>query len=207
MRPAHRRGILRPYIAPKEQAAPQFASGGRCRGITRSGQPCTNTVLGPSLYCCRAHRINAEKLERSDRANGTCLGTTAWRERCRRPANGSGYCKLHQDQFRMSQCAAGPSAEALRLALAQPIVPADPTRLRPVSYEDYLRSRHWAAVKKAVRYAYNGRCQICRSQNDTHVHHRSYDRLGHERWGDVALLCSSCHRTFHEGYRSSNGHD
>ena len=31
-----------------------------------------------------------------------------------------------------------------------------------------------------------------------HVHHRTYDRLGHEEAADLVVLCGSCHDRFHD---------
>jgi hypothetical protein len=30
-----------------------------------------------------------------------------------------------------------------------------------------------------------------------HVHHRTYERIGHEKLSDLCLLCGPCHRLFH----------
>jgi hypothetical protein len=69
-------------------------------------------------------------------------------------------------------------------------------------YELYMRS----PIRRARRWWWfvtsDRRCAQCRRRLVLHgggpatvtVHHRTYDRLGHERRGDVELLCWRCHR-------------
>lgn len=84
-------------------------------------------------------------------------------------------------------------------------------------YAEYLRSEHWERTRTgALHYAQN-RCQnpACvyaelRSFTDDEirdwgfgrdyrleVHHLTYERLGCERYGDLIVLCSDCHRREH----------
>jgi 5-methylcytosine-specific restriction endonuclease McrA len=67
-------------------------------------------------------------------------------------------------------------------------------------YRVYLRSPLWRARRYFWWLMANGRCECCGEPCPLHgagaitVHHRSYARLGHERRGDVQLLCWRCHR-------------
>jgi hypothetical protein len=65
------------------------------------------------------------------------------------------------------------------------------------SYEEYLRSDHWAEVHKSYRMS--GLPQECMACGDYpfQLHHRSYRRLGHEDLSDVIPLCRSCHYRLH----------
>ncbi len=64
-------------------------------------------------------------------------------------------------------------------------------------YAEYLQTSDWATRRaKALRFA-GYRCQICNSPEELNVHHRTYERLGHEHMGDLITLCKNCHEIFH----------
>ena len=67
-------------------------------------------------------------------------------------------------------------------------------------YEEYLKSPHWAKVRK--RYRASKLPQVCLGCDNPRVefHHRTYERLGHERLTDLAPVCSKCHAASHEAY-------
>lgn len=71
------------------------------------------------------------------------------------------------------------------------------TNEQPATYADYLRSEHWRDVRARACAAADYRCQLCYSRDHLEVHHRTYERLGHELPGDVTVLCSDCHGKFH----------
>lgn len=82
----------------------------------------------------------------------------------------------------------------------QDVQPATPNVKRSIlhtmPYEDYLKTPEWAKKRnKALRFA-NYRCQLCNTQNDLTVHHRTYERRGYELMGDLIVLCKDCHDTF-----------
>lgn len=66
------------------------------------------------------------------------------------------------------------------------------------SYQDYLRSAHWAAVKK--RYRQSDREQACIHCGDPayELHHLSYARLGRELLDDLVPLCRTHHGALEE---------
>lgn len=77
------------------------------------------------------------------------------------------------------------------------------------TYRDYLKSDHWAELKKRfyaskfVRRALFGmpRCfACCRFGLQMEVHHRTYKRLGNERLQDLALLREDCHEMAHAAH-------
>jgi hypothetical protein len=70
--------------------------------------------------------------------------------------------------------------------------------LRTMTYQEYLRTDHWLKVRDAAVGRANFRCALCNSDVNLHVHHRTYERLGRELPGDLAVLCSACHDRFHE---------
>lgn len=70
------------------------------------------------------------------------------------------------------------------------------TELQTMPYPEYLQSPEWAAKRsKALRFA-NYRCQLCNGNETLTVHHRTYERRGHELMGDLIVLCKDCHDTF-----------
>lgn len=68
------------------------------------------------------------------------------------------------------------------------------------SYASYLRSAHW----RSLRYRYRNspstpnECYICGNDKNLELHHRTYVRLGHERFSDLVLLCRPCHQDTHD---------
>jgi 5-methylcytosine-specific restriction endonuclease McrA len=64
-------------------------------------------------------------------------------------------------------------------------------------YEDYLKTPEWNKIRlralKRVKY----RCQVCNKKDVLNVHHRTYERRGHEKIVDLVVLCKDCHKLFH----------
>lgn len=65
------------------------------------------------------------------------------------------------------------------------------------SYSDYLKSEHWVSLRREVQKHWGGRCAMCYKKGFLHVHHRTYERAGHEHPTDLVGLCSTCHSLFH----------
>lgn len=64
------------------------------------------------------------------------------------------------------------------------------------SYEAYLRSPEWAAVKRRLRK--RRRCWMCGATERLVWHHAIYDRVGGDELpGDIVVLCSKHHRGLH----------
>lgn len=62
------------------------------------------------------------------------------------------------------------------------------------SYEDYLRSSRWKALRNEAMARDNGRCRLCNRQNRLQVHHRVYPaQWGGEAVDDLTTLCDDCH--------------
>jgi 5-methylcytosine-specific restriction endonuclease McrA len=65
--------------------------------------------------------------------------------------------------------------------------------MRLSEYHAYLRSPEWEA-KKLKMFQLRGRhCERCGSRKDIEVHHKTYKRLGRERYEDLEVLCGYCH--------------
>src|ERR1700747_924693 len=70
-------------------------------------------------------------------------------------------------------------------------------------YRAYIKSDAWKLVRQ--RYMASNRpkvCCRCKTPYRTgfHLHHLTYERLGHERLTDLVLCCPSCHKEIHKRY-------
>lgn len=83
--------------------------------------------------------------------------------------------------------------------VARPLVfePLKPPENVRVKYEEYIRSPEWHEKAAAIKKKFGGRCQACNSNVKVQVHHRTYERLGHELDTDLTVLCEHCHKLFH----------
>lgn len=61
-------------------------------------------------------------------------------------------------------------------------------------YENYIQSEVWTNKKREFIRFFGLACAICNAQVPLSVHHRTYDRLGHEFLSDCIPLCDECHR-------------
>lgn len=66
-----------------------------------------------------------------------------------------------------------------------------------IEYDDYLKTEHWRVTRMAALDRAEHRCQLCHSEDRLEVHHASYERIWHERPGDLTVLCRGCHARFH----------
>lgn len=71
------------------------------------------------------------------------------------------------------------------------------------TYAEYLASEHWSDFRK--RYKVAGRrmtCLVCGAK-PIQLHHRTYARLGRERFEDVIPVCRPHHEAIHEWLKTS----
>ncbi len=65
------------------------------------------------------------------------------------------------------------------------------------SYQEYLQSDIWKAIKKIILQRDNYTCQVCNCRA-TQVHHKLYPEIwGHEVPDILISVCNSCHHDFH----------
>lgn len=87
--------------------------------------------------------------------------------------------------------------------------PEQQKELRAMPYPDYLKSTHWLRVRALTTLTFGATCvgKECDWNFEgmwdswgsmKHIHHLSYKNRGNERFGDVCVLCSSCHKKHHE---------
>jgi len=72
--------------------------------------------------------------------------------------------------------------------------------LRTMPYQEYLQSDHWAAKRKEALDFYGHRCVVCHTTAQLQVHHRTYAHKGLENMNDLVVLCSECHKLYHNKY-------
>ena len=66
-------------------------------------------------------------------------------------------------------------------------------------YRAYIQSDEWKAKATAAKEAAGWRCQVCNRPSSVitlNAHHRTYERLGHERPDDITVLCRDCHELY-----------
>lgn len=61
------------------------------------------------------------------------------------------------------------------------------------NYQEYLDSFEWQTTKERILLKRGKRCQVCGSQEEIHIHHLTYERLGCEKDEDLMVLCEPCH--------------
>lgn len=84
-------------------------------------------------------------------------------------------------------------------SIGNPVFIAAIKALGFASYNDYLASDHWRGFRRMV-LAREKRCAVCK-QRATVVHHKTYERIGHELYTDVEAMCSNCHDLLHGIHR------
>lgn len=70
--------------------------------------------------------------------------------------------------------------------------------MKKEDYQAYLQSEAWRIRRKWKLERAGFRCQVCNSDGELHVHHRTYERIGDEREDDLTVLCADCHAIFHK---------
>lgn len=65
------------------------------------------------------------------------------------------------------------------------------------SYKEYLKSEHWQNVRRK-RLSNGRKCEYCGNGEFIEVHHKTYKRLGRERYSDLMLLCHNHHTALHK---------
>jgi len=70
-----------------------------------------------------------------------------------------------------------------------------------VGYDNYLKTRHWKQLRKQL-VPKDHKCTVCGKSNKAiHLHHITYERVGHELPTDLIPLCEKCHNYIHnKGY-------
>ena len=64
-------------------------------------------------------------------------------------------------------------------------------------YREYLQTPGWKLRRGRAMRSAEYKCRICNTNYTLNVHHRTYERLGHEHDADLIVLCKECHKLFH----------
>jgi hypothetical protein len=75
---------------------------------------------------------------------------------------------------------------------------------RRPNYYDYIKSPQWKRKADAAKKAAGYRCQVCNGKKHLDAHHRTYERLGHERPEDITVLCRDCHQLYETNKKGSS---
>lgn len=75
-----------------------------------------------------------------------------------------------------------------------------------VAYEEYMRSPEWRRVRRRYfRSKLPQGCQGCGARQNLHLHHKTYERLGHEELTDLVPVCQVCHALIHWEFDRATG--
>ncbi len=78
---------------------------------------------------------------------------------------------------------------------------------RKIVYSAYIQSRAWKIMRQRRLSLDGGKCQVCGSNFELDVHHKTYKRLGHENMDDLVTLCRPHHRKIHEDSQPDTDED
>lgn len=73
--------------------------------------------------------------------------------------------------------------------------------MQSTRYERYIRSPAWRRRRASFARTHPKVC-LCGSRTRVELHHRTYERLEHERDGDLLWLCHECHRLVEAAVRA-----
>ena len=68
-----------------------------------------------------------------------------------------------------------------------------------MTYKEYLSTPYWKLVSMLAKKKAGYKCQLCGSDYNLNVHHRTYEHKGTEilNMNDLIVLCQECHSKFH----------
>jgi len=71
--------------------------------------------------------------------------------------------------------------------------------------QELYASSYWKMFAQRIRNYWGHRCAICYKRGNTEVHHRTYERMGHELDTDVIAVCKNCHKFCDKQRRRESG--
>lgn len=71
-------------------------------------------------------------------------------------------------------------------------------RSRRREYTKYLLSKKWKEKREEAFAYYGKKCDVCGTDKNLHVHHKTYARFKNELISDLQVLCSFHHMELHE---------
>lgn len=102
-------------------------------------------------------------------------------------------------EFRDSVKAAKKSS---KLNSSKTSVDPKPLTQKQIEYRQYLKSDHWITFRLTILAKRGAECERCMQRRGPFdLHHRTYERLGHELETDVEVLCRFCHEEQHGRFK------
>ena len=71
------------------------------------------------------------------------------------------------------------------------------------SYDKYINGSAWEHRRLKYFAIHRKACARCKSTKQIHLHHLSYDQMGHEPDSDLTPLCQNCHTIVHRFHELS----
>lgn len=68
---------------------------------------------------------------------------------------------------------------------------------KTMPYKEYLLTPYWKRFADEARKCARYKCNLCNGSGILHVHHKTYETRGEEKFDDVIVLCERCHAKFH----------
>lgn len=68
-----------------------------------------------------------------------------------------------------------------------------------VDYKEYIHSTEWEEKRQDI-FKYQNICQKCWTSYKLNIHHWTYKRLWNENLSDLFVMCSDCHKKFHDKF-------
>jgi len=65
------------------------------------------------------------------------------------------------------------------------------------AYGKYLLSDRWSKIRAEAIKHHGAYCHFCGNDSNIAVHHKTYRNVAFERYSEVMVLCSSCHKLLH----------
>lgn len=72
------------------------------------------------------------------------------------------------------------------------------------SYTTYLKSKERKLKREEIFSKKWKTCELCKSEEKIHVHHKTYENLYNENLEDLMVLCSTCHRQIHNNKKEED---
>lgn len=62
-----------------------------------------------------------------------------------------------------------------------------------MAYQNHIRSAQWKNTREMLFKLRGKKCELCDNSGSLEVHHKTYERFGHELPGDLEILCKPHH--------------
>lgn len=62
-----------------------------------------------------------------------------------------------------------------------------------IAYQNHIRSARWKNTREMMFKLRGKKCEHCESTSNLEIHHKTYERFGHELPNDLEILCKPHH--------------